>query len=180
MTMWVESMVFAFAAFMLLQLASEPILAGIRSIGLFVFPTPPPTQPGGFRGWGGGVGPTGLTNSPSLNPGYGAAAKSGWGPVTYNVNAQLIFLSTGVPQMAQPLMVPPNSTVSIRAHNGTTAGNANPCRVALTREELLSGIGAQVLTPDTEISWPMDWTAVWAVGTAGDGIYVSVQRQRTM
>jgi hypothetical protein len=70
------------------------------------------------------------------------------------------------------------ATVTIRAHNGTNTGNANFVRVA-HQPEILTGIGGDPITPDSEITWPADQTGqIWVVGTAADGINVKIQATR--
>lgn len=135
---------------------------------------PPP----GYGMWGGGGGPTGLSNSPTLSPIPGLTAKPGFGPQVVNLAHYVIFAVTGTPQQCQPIFVPPNSIVAIRAHNGTDAGNQHVVRVS-SRPETLTGTGGYPITPDSEVSWPVDKVnQIWAVGNAGDGICVTVQRGR--
>jgi hypothetical protein len=127
--------------------------------------------------------PTGLKNSPGLTGsggviGAGAMPRTGLVPrKAINYSVRMIFAVTGVPQVSQAIYVPPGTSVSIRAHNGLPTGNTAPCRVAQSREELLlSATSGDVITPDTSISFPVDNLGqVWAVGTAGDGIILSIQ-----
>lgn len=65
---------------------------------------PPPPGYGGTGGspsWGGGPGPTGLTNAP------GVAAKPGFFATNINQSFYVILAATGVPQQAPNLFVPP-------------------------------------------------------------------------
>lgn len=138
---------------------------------------PPPVTPPGS--WGGGYGPTGTRNSPGLAPGTGASLKPPFAQYGINQDILALITATGVPQRFQPIYIPPNTLVAIRAHNGTNAGNAQPVRIARQPEELLNGNLGNVLTPDTQISWPVDGLQqLWFIGTAADGIIVSLQRGR--
>lgn len=128
--------------------------------------------------------PTGLTNSPGLT-GSGGIIGAGAQPgkptqprAAINQSVRMLFATTGVAQVSQPIFVPPNCNVYIRAHNGTAAGNGAPCCVALSREDAQGGPSGRgdVITPDTEISYPVDNVRqIWAAGTAGDGIIISVR-----
>lgn len=137
---------------------------------LAIVVTPPP--PIGFRGWGAGPGPTGLRDSP------GVAHKQGVMHTTTNQSFYVILAVTGKPQQAPPMYVPPGAQVSVRAHNGLDGGNQHVVRLA-HQPELLGAIEGDPITPDSDISWPCNTTGdIWVVGTAGDGIRVSVQAQR--
>lgn len=128
------------------------------------------SPPGGYSGWGAGPGPTGLSNSSSLN------AKPGFGTTSVNQSVYVILRATGVPQQAPPIVVPGGSMVAIRAHNGANAGNQYLIRVS-RQPELLGSQDGDPITPDSEISWPCDNLGqIWVVGTAGDGIRISIQR----
>jgi hypothetical protein len=122
--------------------------------------------------------PTGLTDSPALI-GETNSMFVRLPQAAINTSIQVIFAATGVPQPLPGIRVPVQATVRIRAHNGTNAGNAAPCRAALYREAL-TGTGGDVMTPDTEIIYPLDNTAqVWVVGTAGDGVLCSIRANAT-
>jgi len=132
----------------------------------------------GYSGWGGGAGPTGLRNSVGLINAPGLAAKPGFMPTSVNQSVYVILGATGVPQQAPPINVPGGTLVSIRAHNGTNAGNANIVRIS-RQPELLGEIDGDPITPDSDISWPCDNLGqIWVVGTAGDGIRISIQAGR--
>jgi hypothetical protein len=92
-----------------------------------------------------------------------------------NIQSQLVFAATGVPQALPVIHVPADCIVYIRAHNGTT-GNAQNCRIAMSREELIAGNAmGSTLTPNTEVPFPVDHLGqIWAVGTAGDGIIARI------
>jgi hypothetical protein len=129
--------------------------------------------------------PTGLNNSPQglTDSGgiIGAGAKPGSGALiprsAINQSVRMIFAVTGVAQVSQPVHVPANCNVYIRAHNGTASGNTAPARVALNPEGLALGSSSgDVVTPDTEINYPVDNLAqIWGVGTAGDGLIISIR-----
>lgn len=145
-------------------------LLALPAIRFAIVPTPPP--PPGFHGWGAGPGPTGLTNAP------GVAFKPGFLPTSINNAFYVILGATGVPQQAQPVYVPPGALVSVRAHNGTDAGNAHIVRLGRD-PDTLSGVNGDPITPDSDISWPCDNTVtMWVVGTEGDGVRVSIQAGR--
>jgi hypothetical protein len=145
------------------------------------FPFFPPTPPG-FNQPGsgnGGNGPQGLTNQPGLwgGPISGVIARPGRSiGVTVNQGFYVIIAATGVPQRAPGMAVPPGSAVLVRAHNGTNAGNTNIVTVGSAPDMAGSG---DPITPDSEISWPTNNSVnLWVVGTAGDGIRVSIQQQQ--
>jgi hypothetical protein len=149
--------------FLELLLRSHAWIALLYPIGIH----PPPS---GFGLWGGGYGPTGLSNSPKGNP-------SPSSPLLRSINRtySVIVASTGIPQPCPPSAVEPGAQVSVRAHNGTTAGNTDPVFTALYREALFAG-GGDAITPDTEINYPVDNIGqIWVTGTAGDGIKVSIR-----
>ena len=63
----------------------------------------------------------------------------------------------------------------VRGADGTTTGNAHPVRIGLNREEL-NGTGGTVISGSTDCSYPVDSMGhIWAAGTAGDGIIISVR-----
>ncbi|MGA9071864.1 MAG: hypothetical protein WB424_16495 [Terracidiphilus sp.] len=130
----------------------------------------------GFSNWGGGAGPTGLSDAPSIQnqKPRNTAAKS------INHSHFVIPPVINVPFQAQPIYVPPGTLVSIRAHNGTNAGNVNPVRIGHNYDEL-SGTGGDPITPDSDISWPCDNTGqIWVISSyAGDGVRISIQAGRT-
>lgn len=132
---------------------------------------PGANPPPGYGGWGGGQGPTGLSNAP------GVSTKPGW--ITRNINNAFYVIIPASGLVRSPHMtVPPGAAVNVRAHNGTNAGNANVVRIS-SQPELLGTIDGDPITPDSEIVWPCDTTGeIWVAGTAGDGIRVSIQANR--
>jgi SH3-like domain-containing protein len=93
-----------------------------------------------------------------------------------NYSFKIVFATTGVPQVFPSLRIAPGWAVSVRGNNGTTGGNANAIYVARKRSALLLPTQTETVTPDTEISFPVDNVGqIWAVGTAGDGAIVSVR-----
>lgn len=120
--------------------------------------------------------PTGQNDSPAeqnqQNVPYGQGAKAG----AVNISIRTIIETTGVPLRSTGVFVPQGATVRVRAHNGTTTGNSAPVRLGSYREMLLEESVGDVLTPDTEIIFPVDNLAqIWVTGTAGDGIIVSIR-----
>lgn len=105
----------------------------------------------------------------------GLAPKPSWQPVSINRAYYVILKASGVPQQGPSVFVPPNTLVSVRAHNGTNAGNTNTIRIS-KRPETFGIIDGDPLTPDSDISWPVDnLNQLWVLGTAGDGVRVAIQ-----
>jgi hypothetical protein len=130
------------------------------------------TPPTGYSKWGGGKGPTGLTNSPGVKS-----------PVlnrkVVNHAHYVVIDANGIPKQAQGVAFPAGASVTVRAHNGTSAGNSDVVRIGHSYDELTSSQGGDPITPDSEISWPANTGAgIFIVGTKGDGIRVSVQAGR--
>lgn len=165
-----EALIGLAVAAVMIYAAMEPALPGMDFIRM------PPIYPPGS--WGGGPGPTGTRNDPTLQPGLGAALTPRFKTYSVNQDHPFILASANVAQRAQPIFVPPDTLVAIRAHNGSSAGNNGNIKIA-RQPELLST--ATVLTPDTQISWPVDQLdQVWFIGAnAGDGIIISLQRGRS-
>jgi hypothetical protein len=113
--------------------------------------------------------PTGLKNSPPLGQGLVSSQPR----KAINFTIPLIFQATGVPITFPGLIVPEGLSVSLRG--ATALGvNASIVRVAENREGLQSG-GGRIITPDTEISFPVDHLGqVWAVGTLNDGLIATI------
>jgi hypothetical protein len=127
---------------------------------------------GGVGPWSTGKRPTGFRNSP------GVAFKPGFLTRSINQSVYVILNATGVPQQAPPINVPAGTLVSIRAHNGANGGNVATVRIS-HQPELLGSTDGDPITPDSDISWPCDNLGqIWVVGTAGDGIRISIQAGR--
>lgn len=92
-----------------------------------------------------------------------------------NHTLQLVFAAAGVAQKLPGLQVEEGLSVNVRGHNGTSAGNKGNIRIALYPEALTNG-GGRVITPDTEIPFPVDHTAqIWGIAdNAGDGMIASI------
>jgi hypothetical protein len=123
--------------------------------------------------------PTGLTNTPGIigagSPGPNARPSR----AAINNSVKAVFPTTGLAVNLPAIAVPANCSVYIRAHNGSNAGNTDPCRVAINPEGLL-GTKGDVITPDTEITYPVNNLAqIWAIGLPGDGIIVSIRASAT-
>ena len=117
--------------------------------------------------------PTGLSNSPSLFGGIPQKVSRAVPQPAINLTFTVIFRTTGIPQPCPPYQVPLQASVNVRGQNGLSAGNADPVFVGVSPEDVLSG--GRMVTPDTEIFYPVDNTsAIWARGTAGDGIQVTI------
>ena len=119
---------------------------------------------------GGANMPTGLKNSPSIGPGLAQSQPR----KAINFTIPLISPGTNVPIMFPGLIVPEGLSVSLR---GSTAAGVNVgiARVGMNREELQSG-GGRIITPDTEILFPVDHMAqIWAVfANATDGLIATI------
>lgn len=119
--------------------------------------------------------PTGLKDSPNDS---GRPFK-GLPQPAINVSFLMVFTADYVPQTVQGYAVPAQATVRVRAHNGQDAGNTKPCRTALYREAL-TGPQGDILTPDTEIVYPVSNTAqIWGAGKTGDGLIISIRANPT-
>jgi hypothetical protein len=96
-----------------------------------------------------------------------------------NISTRMIFAATGVPQVSQPIFVPPGCNVYVRGSNGTPAGNTGPVRIGLSREAV-SGTQGDVIFGTTDVSFPVDNTGqIWAAGAAGDGLIIAVRSVAT-
>jgi hypothetical protein len=93
-----------------------------------------------------------------------------------NLRFQLVFAVTGQPVQCPGFIVAPGMGVTLYPVNGT-AVNTNPCYVADYPEAL--GTSSAVTLPaggDVTKGWPVDHTgSIWASGTAGDGLLVTIQ-----
>jgi hypothetical protein len=112
--------------------------------------------------------PTGLKNSPAMGPLVSQQPRR-----AINHTLLLTLGADNVPQNFPGLVVAPGLGVALRG--ATKAGvNVGVVRVSLYPDELLAG-GGRVITPDTEISFPVDHMAqIWAIGKAADGLIGSI------
>jgi hypothetical protein len=94
-----------------------------------------------------------------------------------NLRFQLVFASTGAPVRCPAFTVAPGMVVTLRTINGAQLNTA-VCFVADYPEAL--GTVASVAIPpgaDVTLGWPIDNTGdIWAQGTEGDGLLVSIQQ----
>ncbi|HUX10918.1 MAG TPA: hypothetical protein VMW51_09770 [Terriglobia bacterium] len=100
------------------------------------------------------------------------------GSAKYPVSQSFMVLLAGthVAQQCIPMHVPPGSTVRVRATNGA-AGNAAVIFVGTDRLILQSGQGTPLMPLD-DVEFPTDSAGqLWAYGTAGDGVVISIVRQ---
>ena len=120
--------------------------------------------------------PTGLKNSPDDASGLSSLHLAQSQPrKAINQSIQVVFVATNVPQRLPGMIVPAGASVSLRGHNGTSAGNSKAVYAAQYAESL-GAAGTYTITPDTEITYPVDNLAhIWVMGTLGDGIIVSVR-----
>ena len=139
-------------------------------------PAPPPTIPGLTITLNPSQ-PTGLTNSASTAV---STYPQGTPTARKAVNKKYLYVFPASGLVNGPsIAIAPGWSVSIRAHNGVDAGNQHVCKVATSYEEL-GGSQTETITPDTEITFPVDnLHQIWASGTAGDGIIISVRAGNT-
>jgi hypothetical protein len=91
------------------------------------------------------------------------------------VTFQLVFVTTGKVIQCPKFRLQSGMAVTLSPVNGT-AVNANPCSVA-ERAQLVGTSSARMLPAgsDVTIGWTCDNTAqIFAAGTAGDGLLVTV------
>lgn len=120
-------------------------------------------------------------NSGSTSSASAAGSSSGGrkmqnaGPDAFVNRSFLVKLAaTDTPQQALAIHVPEGKAVRIRANNGTTAGNAQVIYVAEYRNQF-GTVGGTPLAPLDDVLWPVNNTGkIWAYGTAGDGVVVSI------
>jgi hypothetical protein len=103
-------------------------------------------------------------------------------PLSFNMGGILVRLPVAlVPLRGPGVVVPKGATVRVRAHNGQQAGNTFPVYVGLSRESVnnytgSNGTTADILTPNTEVIYPVDNLAqIWINGGTGDGIVISIR-----
>ncbi len=98
-----------------------------------------------------------------------------------NFSICLFFTSTAIPICGPGYSVPNGATVRVRAATSTQGNNIYGCKTAVYREALLANgmtnsYQGDPLSPDTEIIYPVTNLAqIWAVGSPGDGITISVR-----
>jgi hypothetical protein len=115
--------------------------------------------------------PTGLKDSPDNVQGK----FKGLPQPAINTTFGLTFDASGILNLPG-MLVPPQATVRIRSR----AGNTHTVTTALYRDGLFSA-NADVITPDTEIIYPVSNLAqIWAKGTPGESLNVSVRANPTM
>jgi hypothetical protein len=129
--------------------------------------------------------PTGLHNTPGP---FGAGILgTGAGPFTGGlpkgaINKQVAasLRASGVPQPAPLIFVAPGENVFIRGSGSWGQVNQEPVYLGLSREDVNYFGKGYSLTPDTEISYPVDHTGqIWFNGTEGDSITISVRANQT-
>lgn len=95
-----------------------------------------------------------------------------------NIYFQLYFAATSIPYQCPAFRVMPGMVVTLRTANGAGI-NANPTYIAENPDALFQTNAAFVAPPgaDVTVPWPITNTAqIWAGGTQGDGLLVSVQK----
>jgi hypothetical protein len=116
--------------------------------------------------------PTGLKNGIDAGgPGAGLVSSQPRKAINYTI--RMLLAATGVPQRFPGIIIPEGLSVSLRGHNGGTGNAAAVC--VGNHPEYANASSGRIITPDTEISFPVDHGAqIWATGTAGDGLIMSV------
>ena len=131
--------------------------------------------------------PTGLHNTPGPFGagilGTGAGPYTGFRPKTA-VNKQVVqsLSAAGVAQPVPNMTVAPGENVFIRGAGGAALGNAALVYVGLSREDVTPYGRGYALSPDTEISYPVDHVGqIWfnASNAGRDGVTVSVRANQT-
>lgn len=124
--------------------------------------------------------PTGINNASGAMANIDSAVtRQSVNRAAINRSTKILFAADNVPTPVPHMFVPGYTSVYIRAHNGTPTGNSEPVLVATYPEGLTAGRG-DVITPDTEITFPVDNTGqIWAQGKAGDGVIVSIRAANT-
>jgi hypothetical protein len=118
--------------------------------------------------------PTGLTNSPTLQTSIPQKSAAPISQAAVNITFTVVLRTTGIPQPCPPYWVPLQASVNVRGQNGKAAGNSAPVFVGVSPNDVSNG-GGRMITPDTEIFYPVDSTSqIWVNGTAGDGIQVTI------
>jgi hypothetical protein len=114
--------------------------------------------------------PTGLKNSP-----INSEPVSHIGPRAAICDTyQVVFTVANQPIQALPVIVPLGCSVAIR---GVTLQGVNQGVVAVSNNPAgLYSSAARIITPDTEISFPVDrLSQIWAMGAnVGDGLVITV------
>jgi hypothetical protein len=102
--------------------------------------------------------------------------KGGRGEVV-NWSYLVKFAAANTPTPVPPMHVPDGCAVRVRAHNGTTAGNAAVAFTARYRGAFANG-NATPLAPLDDILYPVrNAGEIWAQGAQNDGVVVSIVTQ---
>jgi hypothetical protein len=133
---------------------------------------------GGFAGAGsaGGGGTASATSVPTVQTQAAVPAKRSAGSGLTRWTYLLKITATGVPQPGPCYFVPEGCQVRIRANGGTLTGNTAVVSVAEYREKLLSGLGTPLAPFDDIQIQAGNLARLWFMGTAGDGVVLSVQQ----
>ena len=118
--------------------------------------------------------PTGLKNSQDSVPGAPGGLVSSQPRKAINYTIRLLLTADNVPMRFPGIVIPEGLSVSLRGHNGGATGNAQPVFVG-PHPEFANASSGRIITPDTEISYPVDHGAqIWVSGKTGDGVILSV------
>ncbi|HMG85589.1 MAG TPA: hypothetical protein VK574_07590 [Terracidiphilus sp.] len=118
--------------------------------------------------------PTGLTNSKEDNLGTAAGNMVGPRGAIFAV-IQITFAASNQPIQFPQYLVPLGCSVSLRGDSGVGA-NAAIVFAAANPSALQPGGRRASITPDTEITYPVDNVGqIWAMGTAGDGLLATIR-----
>lgn len=87
----------------------------------------------------------------------------------------IVLVATNAPQQAAPIRVPYGATVRLRASNNGS-GNSKVIFVS-TDPRVFAGGGGTPLQPLDDVEYPVGSLGqIWAYGTVGDGVVVSVTK----
>lgn len=117
--------------------------------------------------------PTGLNNSKD-EANLGTAVNVGPRKAIFAV-IQITFAASNQPLRFPQYLVPLGCSVSLRGDSGVGV-NAAVVFAAANPGALQPGGRRASITPDTEITYPVDDIGqIWAMGTAGDGLLATIR-----
>lgn len=118
--------------------------------------------------------PTGLKNSPDGSGPSLPSLVSSQPRKAINYTIRLVLVADNTPQRFPGVIIPEGLSTSLRGHNGGATGNVQPVYVG-PHPEYANAASGRIITPDTEISYPVDHGGqIWVSGKTGDGVILSV------
>jgi hypothetical protein len=92
-----------------------------------------------------------------------------------NIAFNLVLAADNTPTPCVAFLVPPGTTVRVRAHNGKDEGNLKPIRVATNAPDALTG-PYELLGPNNEIQFPVNNTGnIYICGAKDDGAVITIK-----